>query len=237
MNLLRSRCLIAGVNAGIPNDENRDPKRLRTHVLVVGDPSLAKSTMVKKISELIPNGRFESAIGSSGIGLTFTVTKEPNESYVLRLGAIPLASGSLCAINEINQTPLEQQKHYFDFMEEGESTSGKYAIPARIIGHTSIVGSANPRQGRFMNQNSDTIQLDEILILPQVVARFDAICVLREGQADEQKDREYVKNKRIVRENQKAGVFDGYDEFLKKYLVYARSLNPSGEILNLLETC
>ena len=81
--------LLVAANTGIKNDDNRDPKRLRIHVLVEGDPSQAKSTMTRKISELLPNGRFESAIGSSGIGLKLTVTKEPNESYVLRLGANP----------------------------------------------------------------------------------------------------------------------------------------------------
>jgi DNA replicative helicase MCM subunit Mcm2 (Cdc46/Mcm family) len=104
---VKKSLLIAAANAGIENDDNRDPRRLRIHVLVAGDPSLAKTIMIRKISELVHNGRFESAIGSSGIGLTFTVTREANESYVLRLGAIPLASGSICAINEINQTPLE----------------------------------------------------------------------------------------------------------------------------------
>jgi replicative DNA helicase Mcm len=130
---VKKSLLLSAATAGIENDDNRDPRRLRIHVLVAGDPSLAKSTMIRKISELLPNGRFESAIGSSGIGLTFTVTKEANESYVLRLGAIPLASGSICAINEMNQTPLERQKHYFDFMEEGQSTSGKYAIPSNFV--------------------------------------------------------------------------------------------------------
>jgi replicative DNA helicase Mcm len=227
---VKKSLLLAAANAGIENNDNRDPKRLRIHILVAGDPSLAKSTMIKKISELLPNGRFESAIGSSGIGLTFTVTKEPNESYVLRLGAIPLASGSICAINEMNQTPLEQQKHYFDFMEEGKSTSGKYAIPARIIGHTTIIGSANPRQGRWKDQDSDKIQLDEISILPQVMDRFDIICVLRQGQPDVQKDWEYIGKKNQIRRDIKAGVYDGYDEYLKKYLKYARTFNPNSDI-------
>jgi hypothetical protein len=230
---------MAVANAGIKNDDNRDPRRLRIHVLVAGDPSLAKSTMIKKASNLLPNGRFESAIGSSGIGLTFTVTKEANESYVLRLGAIPLASGSICAINEMNQTPLEQQKHYFDFMEEGQSTSGKYAIPARIVGHTTIIGSANPRQGRWKDQDSDKIQLDEISILPQVMDRFDIICILRQGQPNEQKDWEYIKRKNQIRRDIKARAYDGYDEHLKKYLMYARTFNPDADIsedaLNMLD--
>ena len=227
---VKKSLLIAVANAGIRNNDSRAPPRLRIHVLVVGDPSQAKSVMIKKISELLPNGRFESAVGSSGIGLTFTVTKEPNESYVLRLGAIPLASGSVCAINEMNQTPLEQQKHYFDFMEEGQSTSGKYAIPATIVGYTTIIGSANPRLGRWKNQDSEKIELDEISLLPQVIDRFDIICILKEGVPNEQKDREYIRRKKQIREDINAGKYNGYDEHLKKYLMYARTFNPNAEI-------
>jgi hypothetical protein len=139
----------------------------------------------------------------------------------------------------MNQTPLERQKHYFDFMEEGQSTSGKYAIPARIVGHTTIIGSANPRQGRWKDQDSDKIQLDEISILPQVMDRFDIICVLRQGQPNEQKDWEYIKKKNQIRRDIKSGVYDGYDEHLKKYLMYARTFNPDTDIsedaLNMLD--
>jgi DNA replicative helicase MCM subunit Mcm2 (Cdc46/Mcm family) len=236
---VKKSILLALANAGIRNDENRDPRRLRIHVLAVGDPGQAKSTMIRKASELIDNGRFESAVGSSGIGLTFTVTKEPNESHVLRLGAIPLASGSTCGINEINQTPLEQQKHYFDFMEEGRSTSGKYAIPATIEGHTSIIASANPRQGRWKDQDSEMVQLDDINLVPQVLDRFDIICVLKQGRPNEQKDRDYIARKREIRKNLKAGAYDEYDEHLRKYLKYARTFNPNPEIseeaLNMLD--
>jgi DNA replicative helicase MCM subunit Mcm2 (Cdc46/Mcm family) len=225
---VKKSLLIAGANAGIPNDGRKDPRRFRINVLVVGDPSQAKSTMIKKICSLIPNGRFESAQGSSGVGLTFTITKEPSESYVLRLGAIPLASGSICGINEMNQMPLEQQKHFFDFMEEGESTNNKYAIPARIVGHTSLVASANPRNGRWNDPNS--IQLDEINILTQIIEKFDIICIVRETQGNKQLDREYINKLNQVRNNIKAGIYDGYDDHLKKYLMYARTFNPNGEM-------
>lgn len=68
--------------------------------------------MLRKIAAIIPNARFERAQGSTGLSLTFMITKEQGYSKFLRLGPIPLANGSLCAINEMGQMPLEQQKTF-----------------------------------------------------------------------------------------------------------------------------
>ena len=219
--------LLAGVNAGIKNDDSRDPRRLRINVILVGDPSLAKSVLMRKIVTLLPNARYESAQGSTGISLTFMVSKE-NDSHILRLGPIPLANGSLCAINEMGQMPLEQQRHFLDFAEEGQSTNNKHGIHAHIIGNTSLIGSANPYGGRWKHPNE--IGLDEIPILSQIIERTDMLIVFRETQPDRQKDREYVNAINKIRRNNKIGRFSGYDEFLKKYLMYARTFNPGGEI-------
>ena len=81
---VKKSLLLAGVNAGIKNDDNRDPKRLRINVLLVGDPSLAKSTMLRKIAAIIPNARYESAQGSTGLSLTFMITKEQGDAHVLK---------------------------------------------------------------------------------------------------------------------------------------------------------
>ena len=225
---VKKSLLLAGVNAGIKNDDNRDPKRLRINVLLVGDPSLAKSIMLRKIAAIIPNARYESAQGSTGLSLTFMITKEQGDAHILRLGPIPLANGSLCAINEMGQMPLEQQKHFLDFMEEGWSTNNKYGINAHITGNTSLVGSANPRNGRWKYPNE--IELDEIPVLTQIIDRLDIICILRETEPDEHKDREYVSGINEIRRNSKARLYFGYDEFMKKYLMYARTFNPDAEI-------
>lgn len=219
--------LLAGVNAGIKNDDDRDPRRLRINVLLVGDPSQAKSVMLRKIVDIIYNARYESAQGSTGLSLTFMVTKE-NDSHLLRLGPIPLANGSLCAINEMGQMPLEQQRHFLDFAEEGWSTNNKYGINAIIIGNTSLVASANPYGGHWKHPNE--IEIDEIPILSQIVERADILVIFRETKPDREKEREYVAAINEIRKNSKNGHYIGYDEFLRVYLMYARTFNPNAEI-------
>jgi DNA replicative helicase MCM subunit Mcm2 (Cdc46/Mcm family) len=192
-----------------------------------GIPVRPSPQMMRKIVAIITNARYESAQGSTGLSLTFMISKE-NDSHILRLGPIPLASGSLCAINEMNQMPIEQQKHFLDFMEEGWSTNNKYGINAHITGNTSLVGTANPRSGRW--RHPDTIELDEIPVLTQIIDRFDIICILRETEPNEQVDRDYVNKINEIKRNNKAGLYSTYEENMKKYLMYARTFNPNCDI-------
>jgi DNA replicative helicase MCM subunit Mcm2 (Cdc46/Mcm family) len=87
--------LMAAANAGIHNDDKRIPKRMRINALLIGDPSLAKSTFIRKISEIVPNARYESCQSSTGLSLTAQVSKEEGGIYTLRHGPIPLANGSV----------------------------------------------------------------------------------------------------------------------------------------------
>ncbi len=68
--------LMVAANAGLPNCEKRNPKRLRLNALLIGDPSLAKSTFLNKIVEIVPNARYESCQSSTGLSLTAQVSKE-----------------------------------------------------------------------------------------------------------------------------------------------------------------
>jgi DNA replicative helicase MCM subunit Mcm2 (Cdc46/Mcm family) len=88
--------IMVGANAGIPNIETRMPKRMRLNALLIGDPSLAKSTVLRETVKVIPSARYESAQSSTGLSLTAQVSKEDGGTYTLRLGPIPLAKGSLC---------------------------------------------------------------------------------------------------------------------------------------------
>ena len=60
-----------------------------------------------------PNSRHVSAPHASSKTITAIVDKE-NESVTLRLGAIPLSSYSICAIDEITAFPPEEQARLLD---------------------------------------------------------------------------------------------------------------------------
>jgi DNA replicative helicase MCM subunit Mcm2 (Cdc46/Mcm family) len=68
--------------------------------------------------------RFVTAQNASGKNLVAIVDTE-NDSLVLRLGAIVLAKGSVCTIDEIGSMSLDDQQHLNDIAEEGKFTVDK----------------------------------------------------------------------------------------------------------------
>jgi replicative DNA helicase Mcm len=89
-----------------------DLKQKKVNVAFVGDPGLAKSTLLRKAVKLVPNSRYESGQNSSGKILTAIVARE-DDNYVLRTGPIPAAKGAICAINEIGRCILTTKNTYW----------------------------------------------------------------------------------------------------------------------------
>jgi DNA replicative helicase MCM subunit Mcm2 (Cdc46/Mcm family) len=215
--------LMVGANAGIPNVEIRIPRRLRLNGLLIGDPGLAKSALLRALVKIISGARYESSQSSTGLSLTAQISKEDGGSHTLRLGPIPRAKGSVCALNEIGQMPVSDHKHLLDFMEEGWTTINKYGFNSTIAGHTSIIASTNPINNIW--KNKDRIDNSEIPTLTQIIQRFDLIFIFREV-TDPDTLRKYAKERDVIAKNFETGVYGKDEEFLRKYMMYARTFNP-----------
>lgn len=211
-------------NAGVKNDEKRIPRRLRIHALLIGDPGLAKSPLSYKATHLIPNSSYEGAQGSTGLSLTAQISREDGGTHTLRLGPIPRARGAICAINEIGKMPLSEHKHLLDFMEEGWTTINKYGINSTISGHTSIIATTNPLNDTWKYE--DRIDYSEFPTIGPIIQRFDLILVFREI-TDLDALRKYLNSRDQISGYCNSESFDKDQEFLMKYLMYARTINST----------
>jgi DNA replicative helicase MCM subunit Mcm2 (Cdc46/Mcm family) len=207
--------LLSLVNSVIDTRENRK----RIHVLAIGNLGVGKTTLLRAAVHLDPNGRFESGQHSSGKGLTAIISKEENDRYVLRLGAVSLANGSVCGINEIGRMNPEEQAYFLDVMEEGDFTINKHGINAKIKASTTIFASANPRQQNFTE--FDTISLDNIPAINALLDRFDLIFDFSRSK-DPEELREYI-NIKSEREDTKQ---PDYTNYIKKHIVHSKKFNP-----------
>ena len=209
--------LLSLVNSGVDTMISRK----RIHVLAIGNPGLGKTTLLRSAVHLDLNGRFESGQHSSGKGLTAIISKEENDRYVLRLGAVSLANGSVCGINEIGRMNPEEQAYLLDVMEEGDFTINKHGINAKIKASTTIFASANPRQQNF-SKECDTISLDSIPAINALLDRFDLIFEFSNFK-DSEELREYI-NIKSEREDKKQ--LD-YSTYIKKHISYSKRFNPT----------
>ncbi len=93
---------------GTQKKKNNSDSGLRirgdSHVLIVGDPGLGKSQMLRAISNVAPRGVYVCGSYSSSSGLTVTLLKEANTGdYVLEAGALVLADQGVCCIGKVQK--------------------------------------------------------------------------------------------------------------------------------------
>ncbi len=223
LEIVKKGMLLVSANAGLRNIENRLPKRLRLNALLIGDPGLAKTGILQKVAKLVPNSQYAGGQSSTGLSLTSQVSKEDGGTYTLRFGPIVLAKNALCCINELGQLPISEHKHLLDCMEENGFPIAKYGFTTTIEAHPSIIASANPINNKW--ENEEVANFAEFPTLSQIIDRFDLIFVLRENK-DPEYLQKYVEEKKKVCENYKAGLYEGNEEFIKKYIAYARTFKP-----------
>jgi replicative DNA helicase Mcm len=159
----------------------KDKSRVRgdIHILLVGDPSTAKSVLMKVVSMLIPRGRYVSGKGVTAAGLTATVVKDEEflGGWVLEAGALVMTNKSLCAIDEFEKVEKNDQVALHEAMEQQTISIAKASIVATLPAQTSILAGGNPKYGRF----DPYMPIKEQVDVPEtLLSRFDLKFALRD---------------------------------------------------------
>src|SRR5215207_10631164 len=162
-----------------------DKTSKKIHAILVGDPGLAKSQLLKKAVELVPNSRYESVQFATGKSLTVIVAKEDGDTLILRIGPIPQAKGAIAALNEIGRMNHEDQGLMLDTMQEQEFTTNKFGQNFHVDAPTVIIASANPTGGSWKTFEDEQIDLDKIPMIKPLVDRFDLIFAIRDSRDEE----------------------------------------------------
>jgi len=193
------------------------------HILLIGDPGVAKSVTLVFMSNISPKGRYVVGKSASGAGLTATVVRDEYlKGWSLEAGAMVLANKGLVCIDELEKMDPQDRSAMHEAMEQQTVTISKANVQASLKAQTSVLAAANPKFGRFDPFMPIPQQID---LPPTLINRFDIIFTLRD-LPDRNKDERIANH--VLKEHQKDTKEVLIDSnLLRKYVAYAKQkVNP-----------
>jgi len=199
-----------------------DGNRIRgdIHILLLGDPSVAKSQLLKLVSKVIPRGKYVSGKGTTAAGLTATVLKDEElmGGWVLEAGAMVLCHKGVISIDEFDKMGREDQIAMHEALEQQTVSIAKASIVATLPAQVSVLAGANPKFSRFDNYRPVA---EQITIPDTLLSRFDLKFIMRDVPEKDKDERlsQYIMDTRL---DPKLATPVLSSDFLRKYLAYAR---------------
>jgi DNA replication licensing factor MCM5 len=203
-----------------------DGTRIRgdINVLMLGDPSTAKSQFLKFVEQSAPISVYTSGKGSSAAGLTASVIKDPSSGeFYLEGGAMVLADGGVVCIDEFDKMRIEDRVAIHEAMEQQTISIAKAGITTVLNSRAAVCAAANPPSGRYDDLKSAQENID---IQTTMLSRFDLIFIVKDEKSFN-RDLEIARH--VVGVHRRAGESammdnsnDAKDNFLKRYIEYCK---------------
>jgi replicative DNA helicase Mcm len=213
------KALVLQLFGGIQKKKSDGSKsRGDIHILLVGDPGVAKSVTLGFMANISPKGRYVVGKSASGAGLTATVVRDEYlKGWSLEAGAMVLANKGLVCIDELEKMDPQDRSAMHEAMEQQSVTISKANVQASLRAETSVLAAANPKFGRFDPYQPIAQQIE---LPPTLINRFDIIFTLRD-MPDKMKDEKIATHVLSEHSNEAHGMLIERNLF-RKYVAYSK---------------
>ena len=215
MNLIKEGLLLCCIGGVETSDSRGD-----INALLLGDPGVAKTQLLKFITHIIPKSDYASGKSASGAGLFGGVDNLADGTRIGKPGTVVMCNGGVACIDEMEKMNANDRTYAHEVMESQTFSLRKIGIPITWEVKVSIIGAANPKKSRW----NPELSIKENVNMPDsLLSRFGLIFLIRDIP---NKTEDLAIAEHIMRARRGQLEKPLQPEMLTKFINYAKTFKP-----------
>ena len=183
------------------------------HILLLGDPAIGKTDIIRSISEFHPISTYGLGSGMSGVGLAVTMIGDMVEP-----GLLPMADQGICCIDELNLLKEESRGALYNAMEKGFITYDKKGKHLKLDARVRVLATANPIGDKFTGKTIAELK-KQLPFDDALLSRFHLVFLVRKPDTYQ-----FLKITDAILKQKKTGLTKTDIEFIKSYVFHCEQL-------------
>jgi DNA replicative helicase MCM subunit Mcm2 (Cdc46/Mcm family) len=205
-------CCIGGVEG--------DNVRGDINALLLGDPGVAKTQLLKFMTKIIPKSDYVSGKSASGAGLFGGVDNLADGTRIGKPGSVTMCNGGMAAIDEIEKMNPADRTYCHEIMESQQFSLRKIGIDITWEVKVGIIAAGNPKKSRW---NPELTIKENVNIPDSLLSRFGLIFLVRDIP-NKSEDLAIANHIAMVRRGELTKLLE--PQQITKFINYAKTLRP-----------